>query len=148
MGRLTKRIIGLATLMLVALFSLATVSLRSGSASGVRQPEANASYPHPGVKQLGGACPPESTINGILGSGSKDYPATSGQQTGRLLNGLGNITCGSSNPCSLNTPDGSRTFDAYTFVNPGATACVTVNFTMTGCTLGASMQFSARLGSF
>ena len=148
MGRLTTRIIVTATLMLVALFSLATVSLRSGLASGVRQPERNANYLNPVGWQGGVECPPESTINGILGSGSKDYPATSGQQTGRLLNGLGNITCGSSNPCSLNTPDGSRTFDAYTFVNPGATACVTVAFTMTGCSLGQAMQFSARLGSF
>jgi hypothetical protein len=94
-------------------------------------------------------CPPATAINGVLGSGSADYPATTGQQTGRITNGLGNITCGSSNPCSLNTPTGARTFDAYTFLNPGAsTACVTVNFVMTGCSLAASMQFSARLGSF
>ncbi len=95
------------------------------------------------------ACPPLTTINGTLGSGSQDAPFTTGQQTGRILNGLGNVTCGSSNPCTLNTAVGLRTFDAYTFTNPGmTTACVTVNFTMTGCNLGQAMQFSARLGSF
>lgn len=95
------------------------------------------------------SCPPTTPINGTLGSGSPDYPATSSQQTGRIVNGLGNFNCGDSNPCSLNTATGSRAFDAYTFTNPGATtACVTVDFTMTGCSLAASMQFSARLGSF
>ncbi|HEU4388535.1 MAG TPA: HYR domain-containing protein [Blastocatellia bacterium] len=95
------------------------------------------------------SCPPATIIHGTLGSGSPDVTATSGQQTGRLLNGLGNITCGSSNPCTLNTATGLRTFDAYTFSNTGSTtACVTVHFTMTGCALGASMQFSTRLGSF
>ncbi|MCI0489867.1 MAG: HYR domain-containing protein [Blastocatellia bacterium] len=95
------------------------------------------------------SCPPLTTINGTLGSGSPDFPAASGQQTGRILNGLGNVTCGSSNPCTLNTATGLRAFDSYTFINPGATtACVTVNFTMTGCNLGQAMQFSARLGSF
>jgi HYR domain len=143
MDRLTKRIIVIAALMLVALFSMVTVSLRSGSASALRQSEAN-----PGYQKVAALCPPVTSINGILGSGSQDYPATSGQQTGRLLNGLGNTTCGSSNPCSLNTPTGSRAFDAYTFNNPGATACVTVNFTFSGCALGASLQFSARIGSF
>lgn len=97
----------------------------------------------------GAQCPPLTTINGIMGSGSPDFPSTIGQQTGRLLNGLGNVNCGSSNPCSLNTTVGLRAFDAYTFINPGSTtACVTVNFTMTGCNLGQAMQFSARLGSF
>src|SRR5437773_9690639 len=141
MNRLTKRIIVVAALMLVALFGLASVSLRSSSASAVRQPQ-----PALGYQQAVGQCPPATTIHGTLGSGSADYPATSGQQTGRILNGLGNISCGSSNPCSLNTATGARTFDAYTFINPGsATACVTVTFTMTGCNLGQSMQFSARL---
>ena len=95
------------------------------------------------------SCPPLTTINGTVGSGSQDFPATSGQQTGRILNGLGNVTCGSSNPCTLNTATGLRTFDAYTFTNPGSsTACVTVDFTMTGCSLGQALQFSARIGSF
>ena len=144
MDRLTERIIVIAALMLVALFSMVTVSLPSGSASALRQPEAN-----PGYQKGAALCPPLTTINGILGSGSPDYPATSGQQTGRIVNGLGNLTCGSSNPCSLNTATGSRAFDAYTFTNTGlATACVTVNFTMTGCALNQSIQFSARLGSF
>jgi hypothetical protein len=94
-------------------------------------------------------CPPITVINGTLGQGSPDYPFTTGQQTGRILNGLGNVNCGSSNPCTLNTTTGSRTFDAYFFTNPGSTtACVTVNFTMTGCNLGQAMQFSVRLGSF
>ncbi|MEW6211906.1 MAG: HYR domain-containing protein [Acidobacteriota bacterium] len=94
-------------------------------------------------------CPPSTTINGTLGSGSQDSPATSGQQTGRILNGLGNFNCGSSNPCTLNTTTGLRTFDAYTFTNPGSsTACVTVDWTMTGCSLAQAMQFSARVGSF
>jgi hypothetical protein len=96
-----------------------------------------------------GSCPPLTTISGTLGTGSPDFPANIGQQTGRILNGLGNITCGSSNPCTLNTTTGLRTFDAYTFMNTGATtACVTVSFEMTGCSLGQAMQFSARLGSF
>jgi hypothetical protein len=146
MDRLTKRIIVTATLMLVALFSLSIVSLRSGSASetaNLRQP----SYLQPG-KAVGRRVSSVTTINGILGSGSQDYPAASGQQTGGFLTGS-SVTCGSSNPCSLNTATGSRTFDAYTFNNPeSATACVTVSFTMTGCNLGQALQFSARLGSF
>src|SRR5437762_12651840 len=125
MNRLTKRIIVVAALMLVAVFGLASVSLRSSSAAA-GQPAATL-----GFTQAGGQCPPATTINGILGSGSPDYPATSGQQTGRIVNGLGNLNCGSSNPCSLNTATGARVFDAYTFLNPGATtACVTVTFTM------------------
>jgi hypothetical protein len=144
MDRLTKRIIVIAALMLVALFSMVTVSLPSGSASALRQPEAN-----PGYQKVAALCPPVTTINGILGSGSPDFPATSGQQTGRITNGLGNFNCGDSNPCSLNTATGSRAFDAYTFMNTGpATECVTVDFTMTGCALNQSIQFSARLGSF
>ena len=47
------------------------------------------------------ACPPATTIHGTLGSGSADYPFVSGLQTGRITNGLGNIACGSANPCSL-----------------------------------------------
>ncbi len=94
-------------------------------------------------------CPPSTAINGTLGSGSTDFPATSGQQTGRITNGLGNTTCGSSNPCTLDTLTGLRAFDAYTFSNPGgATVCVTVSFTVTGCTIGQAMHFSARIGSF
>jgi hypothetical protein len=95
------------------------------------------------------ACPPASTINGTLGSGSQNFPSFSGEQTGRITNGLGNVTCGSSNPCTLNTTEGLRAFDAYSFINPGAmTACVTVNFTMTGCAIGQALQFSARIGSY
>lgn len=101
------------------------------------------------VLQAVAGCPPLTAINGTLGSGSPDFPATSGQQTGRILNGLGNVTCGSSNPCTLNTATGLRAFDAFTFTNPGSTtACVTVNFEMTGCVIGQSLQFSVRLGSF
>lgn len=142
MNRLTRIIIVTGAMILISLFGLA-VGLRSGSASAVGKPA-----PSPIIMQAAGQCPPSTTIHGTLGSGSPDYPATIGQQTGRLLNGLGNITCGSSNPCSLNTTTGSRAFDAYTFTNTGAAACVTVTFTMSGCSLGQSMQFSARLGSF
>jgi hypothetical protein len=102
-----------------------------------------------GPAAVSGDCPPLSPINGNVGSGSADFPAESGQQTGRLLNGLGNISCGSSNPCQLNTAVGLRAYDAYTFTNQGATtACVSVAFEMTGCNLGQALQFSARLGSF
>ncbi|MEW6211905.1 MAG: hypothetical protein AB1631_26350, partial [Acidobacteriota bacterium] len=94
-------------------------------------------------------CPPSTAINGMLGSGSQDFPSASGQQAGRLADGLGNTMCGSSNPCTLNTAAGLRAFDAYAFSNPGSsTICVTVNFTMTGCAVGQTMQFSARLVSF
>src|SRR6185503_7158885 len=141
MNRLTRIIIVTGAMILISLFGLA-IGLRSGSASAVGKPA-----PSPIIMQAAGQCPPSTTIHGTLGSGSPDYPATSGQQTGRLLNGLGNITCGSSNPCSLNTTTGSRAFDAYTFTNTGPAACVTVTFTMSGCPIGQAMQFSARLGS-
>jgi hypothetical protein len=144
MNRLTKAIIGVGAF--VALFSLVTASLPSGSASAVQQTKVQPVF---SVKQDSAPCPPVTTINGTLGSGSTDYPATSGQQTGRILNGLGNLSCGSSNPCSLNTTTGDRAFDAYTFANPGSTtACVTVTFTLSGCNLAQGMQFSARLGTF
>jgi HYR domain-containing protein len=144
MNRLTKAIIGAGAF--IALFSLVTASLPSGSAAAVRQTKLTPIF---NPKLVAAQCPPVTTINGTLGSGSPDFPATSGQQTGRIVNGLGNINCGSANPCSLNTATGSRAFDAYTFTNadPG-TACVTVNFTMSGCSLAASLQFSARLGTF
>src|SRR6185503_1520657 len=142
MSCLTKRIVFIGAMILISLLGLA-IGLRSGSASVVGKPA-----PSPVFMQAAGQCPPSTTIHGTLGSGSPDYPATSGQQTGRIVNGLGNITCGSSNPCSLNTTTGSRAFDAYTFTNTGAAACVSVTFTMSGCALNQAMQFSARLGSF
>lgn len=70
-----------------------------------------------------GVCP--IVINGVLGSGSPNWPSTSGTQTGRLnRNGVAS-TCAAPKVCDIFLTDPGRAFDAYEFTNStGAPACV------------------------
>lgn len=86
----------------------------------------------------GGLCA-DIVIGGTLGSGSPDWPSTSGTQTGRLnRNGISSA-CGAPKSCLIFDSAPGRAFDAYTFTNDfGATACVSVTLdviTQTACNL-------------
>lgn len=93
------------------------------------------------------ACPPP-VINGVLGSGSTDYPSVSGTLLGRLnRNGIGSA-CNAPKTCQLATGTGARAYDAYTFRNNGsATVCATVSLTVPQ-QVGANYQANSYLGSF
>lgn len=71
-------------------------------------------------------------IDGLLGSGSADWPAATGLQTGRLTRDGIESTCAAIKPCpGVFTALGARRFDAYTFNNTsGAAQCV--RFLLTG----------------
>lgn len=77
---------------------------------------------------LGEPMCPDIVIDGLLGSGSPDYPSTSGDQTGRLnRNGVSSL-CGAPKACAIFDPANARAFDAYAFTNDsGNPACVSVN---------------------
>jgi hypothetical protein len=83
------------------------------------------------------ACP--FTINGTLGTGSPEWPSTTGQQPGRLTRDGVASTCPTPGPCVIFATTGNRQFDAYTFVNTtGLTRCVSVGLnviTQTNCNL-------------
>jgi hypothetical protein len=71
------------------------------------------------------------TVNGALGSGSLDKPATSGQQSPDVLylnEGAG--TCAEPKTCpGTSEVTGSFTYDAYTFTNSSTEAqCITLDF--------------------
>ncbi len=93
------------------------------------------------------ACPPP-VINGVLGSGSSDYPGVSGTLLGRLnRNGIGSA-CNAPKTCQLATGTGARAYDAYTFRNNGsATVCATVTLTVPQ-QVGANYQANTYLGGF
>ena len=75
-----------------------------------------------------------SVINGVLGSGSADYPAVSGTQVGRIFRNAVASNCEvGPKPYPGSNGDGTNphTFDAYLFKNrSGQDACVTVNLTV------------------
>lgn len=71
------------------------------------------------------ACP--FTINGTLGTGSPEWPSTTGFQPGRLTRDGVASTCPVPGGCVIFATTGNRQFDAYTFANTtGLTRCVTV----------------------
>ena len=76
------------------------------------------------------ACPP-SSIDGVVGSGSTDYPFVTGNQTSRLFRNSVESTCGSQKATPNLTDVGtSFKYDAYIFSNTTAsTICATVIFT-------------------
>lgn len=101
--------------------------------------------PNPVVWQP--ACPPP-VINGVLGSGSVDYPSVSGALLGRLnRNGIGS-DCNAPKTCQLATATGARAYDAYTFRNNGtSTVCATVTLIVPQ-QVGANYQANSYLGGF
>ena len=78
------------------------------------------------------ACPP-SSIDGVVGSGSTDYPFVTGNQTSRLFRNSVESTCGSQKATpSLSDAGTSFKYDAYLFSNTTASSiCATVIFTPT-----------------
>lgn len=89
-------------------------------------------------------CPPP-TIRGTFGSGSPDYPSTSGLQTNRLFRSGVASTCGAPNACS--TLAGTFHYDAYTFTNSTTSPqCVTT--TINGCPTPNFIFAGAYLNSF
>lgn len=92
-------------------------------------------------------CPPP-TINGVLGSGSPEAVAQTGQQALPFLFTGPASTCASPGTCSANASFGLLQFDAYTFTNPNNTAqCVSVNFRVpNNCPFG--LTATAYLDSF
>ncbi|MEO6723727.1 MAG: HYR domain-containing protein [Blastocatellia bacterium] len=105
---------------------------------------ANPAWPLPAWQP---ACPPQ-VINGRLGSGSADYPSTSGVQLGRLnRNGVASA-CNAPKTCSLGINTGARAYDAYTFKNnSGAQVCATVTLTLPQ-QIGTNYQANSYLSSF
>jgi len=75
-----------------------------------------------------------SVINGMLGSGSADYPGISGTQVGRIFRNAVASNCEAGpKPFPGGNGDGTnpRTFDTYLFKNrSGQEACVAVNLTV------------------
>jgi hypothetical protein len=71
------------------------------------------------------------TVNGTLGSGSMDRPATSGQQSPDILAlSEGTGSCAEPKTCpGTSEVTGSFTYDAYTFTNSSPAAqCITLDF--------------------
>jgi hypothetical protein len=73
---------------------------------------------------------PSTVVNGTLGSGSPDWPSTSGMQTpARIFRDGTPSTCDAPKSCPGTFGSGSFAFDAYTFSNDsGEDQCVTVLF--------------------
>jgi hypothetical protein len=97
------------------------------------------------LQEVVAGCP---VINGTLGSGSPDWPSTSGNQTGRLnRNGISSA-CGAPKSCNIFDTTPGRAYDAYVFQNlSGSSVCVAVNLnvlTQSGCNL----QSNAYLGTY
>jgi hypothetical protein len=93
------------------------------------------------------ACP-SIVINGTLGSGSVNYPSTSGNQTGRLnRNGISS-TCAAAKTCMIFDPANARAYDAYTIPNhSGAAACTTVTLDV-HTQAAANYQVNAYLDTY
>jgi hypothetical protein len=92
-------------------------------------------------------------VNGTLGSGSPDYPGTSGQQTpARLFRDGIPSTCAVPKTCPGPFGSGSFTYDAYTFANQsGESQCVTINYnpnTAGANPVGVNAHAIAYLNSF
>jgi hypothetical protein len=95
------------------------------------------------------AAQPTITINGTLGSGSPDYPSTSGTMTGRLNRFLPATTCAAPESCPgyLSTAD-ARTYDEYRFTNCG-TAPICIQFDLFSWCSGTDFIFGvAYLNTF
>jgi hypothetical protein len=89
------------------------------------------------------------TVNGTLGTGSPDWPSTSGQQTpARLFRDGVPSSCASPKTCPGPFGSGSFTFDAYTFTNESSEdQCVTVQYRPNvGC--GVNAHAIVYLNSF
>ncbi len=88
------------------------------------------------------------TINGVLGAGSIDWPSTQGQQTGRLNRNAVSSLCGVPKACDIFLASGARDFDAYEFFNTTAgSQCVNVMLDVQTMA-GANYQVNAYLNSF
>lgn len=73
------------------------------------------------------------TIAGSLGSGSSDYRGTSGAMPKRLFRDGVPSTCAAPKSTQNIYGEGVFRYDAYTFMNYGAQACVTVEFAAPAC---------------
>lgn len=96
----------------------------------------------------GAAC---SVVNGVLGSGSLDWPGTTQTQATRLLRDANPSNCGSPKTYPGASGAGAFATDAYTFSNQAPAAqCVTVNFDPTagGGACGTNVHAVVYLGSY
>ncbi|MBS1789092.1 MAG: putative Ig domain-containing protein [Acidobacteria bacterium] len=92
------------------------------------------------------ACPP-SSIDGVIGSGSTDWPFVTGNQTSRLFRNAVESSCGTQKPTPTLTDVGTQfKFDAFSFSNTTALPiCVTV---ITTPTANGQLFAAAYDGSF
>jgi hypothetical protein len=72
-------------------------------------------------------CPP-AVINGVITSGSPDYPFVTGTQTSRLFRNAVESSCGTAKPVPNLTDNGvTFKYDAYSFTNPTfLPICITI----------------------
>jgi hypothetical protein len=95
---------------------------------------------------------PDMVVNGTLGSGSPDWPSTSGVQApARLFRDGSPSTCAAGNPCPGPFGSGSFNYDAYTFSNDSSEdRCVTVLFdpNLGGTPCSVNVHAIAYLGTY
>ena len=108
----------------------------------------SAPFPAEGTRLLfsTGCCAPIA-FNGAIGSNSLGYPGGSGLQTGRVLRDDIQSRCGTSKGYPGTTGTTQRTYDRYSFHNPGPATCVTFDLN-TACADTQNIYPVAYLGSF
>lgn len=95
------------------------------------------------------SCPP-TNINGTIGSGSTQYPASSDTQTGRLFRNAVASTCDAPKTVpSIEDAETQFAYDAYTFLNDGiANTCITVTTTAGGANQILTAAYLDRYNPF